>query len=198
MLDMSVPSVNSALQRARATLRRVLPERRMDSTVASEPTAAEREVLRRYIDASERADLHSLAALLREDARMAMPPHRGPLSAGRRSSSCGGRQSLGRTRSASSASFRPAPTASQQRRPTCGARVTTAIGRWRSTCCGSKTASWPRSPPSVPAGSRASGSPPRLAIPKAHHSRTRCRRDRRTIRKPPLSRPSSLPASRSG
>jgi RNA polymerase sigma-70 factor (ECF subfamily) len=77
MLDMSVASVNSALQRARATLRRVLPERRLDWTVASEPTAAEREVLRRYIDASERADLESLAALLREDARMAMPPQPG-------------------------------------------------------------------------------------------------------------------------
>ena len=77
MLDMSVASANSALQRARATLRRVLPEQRMDWTVASEPTAAEREVLRRYIDASERADLASLAALLREDARMAMPPQPG-------------------------------------------------------------------------------------------------------------------------
>ena len=82
MLDMSVASVNSALQRARATLRRVLPERRMDWTVASEPTAAEREVLRRYIDASERADLASLAALLREDARCAMPPQPG-VSVGR-------------------------------------------------------------------------------------------------------------------
>ena len=77
MLDMSVASVNSALQRARATLRSVLPERRMDWTVASEPTAAEREVLRRYIDASERADLQSLAALLREDVRCAMPPQPG-------------------------------------------------------------------------------------------------------------------------
>ena len=77
MLDMSVASVNSALQRARATLRSVLPERRMDWTVVSEPTAAEREVLRRYIDASERADLQSLAALLREDVRCAMPPQPG-------------------------------------------------------------------------------------------------------------------------
>jgi RNA polymerase sigma-70 factor (ECF subfamily) len=77
MLDMSVASVNSALQRARATLRSVLPERRIDWTVGSEPTVAEREVLRRYIDASERADLQSLAALLREDVRCAMPPQPG-------------------------------------------------------------------------------------------------------------------------
>jgi RNA polymerase sigma-70 factor (ECF subfamily) len=77
MLDMSVASVNSALQRARATLRAVLPDRRVDWTVPSEPTAQEREVLRHYIDASERADLRSLTALLREDARMAMPPQPG-------------------------------------------------------------------------------------------------------------------------
>lgn len=77
MLDMSVASVDSALQRARATLRSVLPERRIDWTVASDPTAAEREVLRRYIDASERADLESLAAMLRDDVRCAMPPQPG-------------------------------------------------------------------------------------------------------------------------
>ena len=77
MLDMSVASVNSALQRARATLRSVLPARRVDWAVVSESTAAEREVLRRYIDASERADLPSLAALLREDVRCAMPPQPG-------------------------------------------------------------------------------------------------------------------------
>ena len=77
MLDMSVASVNSALQRARATLRSVLPERRMDWTVVGEATAAEREVLRSYIDASERADLQSLATLLREDVRCAMPPQPG-------------------------------------------------------------------------------------------------------------------------
>jgi RNA polymerase sigma-70 factor (ECF subfamily) len=82
MLDMSVASVNSALQRARATLRSVLPPRRTDWTVTSEPTAAEREVLQRYIDASEQADFRSLAALLREDARMAMPPQPG-ISVGR-------------------------------------------------------------------------------------------------------------------
>ena len=77
MLDMSVASVNSALQRARATLRGVLPVRRMDWTVVGESTAEEREVMRRYIDASERADLQSLAALLRDDVRCAMPPQPG-------------------------------------------------------------------------------------------------------------------------
>jgi len=77
MLDMSVASVNSALQRARSTLRTVLPARRLDWTVVGESTTAEREVLRRYIDASERADLLSLGALLRDDVRCAMPPQPG-------------------------------------------------------------------------------------------------------------------------
>ena len=42
---------------------------------ASEPSAEERELLRRYVDAHERADVDALAALLREDARLTMPPH---------------------------------------------------------------------------------------------------------------------------
>ncbi|OKI23029.1 RNA polymerase subunit sigma-70 [Nocardiopsis sp. TSRI0078] len=73
-LDLSVPAVKSALQRARATLRRVLPERRADWGAATAPSQEERDVLRRYVDASQRADLDGLAALLREDARQTMPP----------------------------------------------------------------------------------------------------------------------------
>lgn len=73
-LELSVPAVKSALQRARATLRLHLPQRRADWGPATAPSAAERQVLRRYLEASERADLAALAALLREDARQAMPP----------------------------------------------------------------------------------------------------------------------------
>jgi RNA polymerase sigma-70 factor (ECF subfamily) len=40
-----------------------------------EPSAEERELLRRYIEAHERADVDALAELLREDARLTMPPH---------------------------------------------------------------------------------------------------------------------------
>jgi RNA polymerase sigma-70 factor, ECF subfamily len=75
LLEVSVASVNSALQRARATLRERLGERRTDWTRSSEPSAPERELLRRYVDAHERADADALAALLREDARLTMPPH---------------------------------------------------------------------------------------------------------------------------
>ncbi|GAA5041323.1 RNA polymerase sigma-70 factor (ECF subfamily) [Thermocatellispora tengchongensis] len=74
LLDASVASVNSALQRARATMREHLPERRTDWAPAAEPSHGERAVLRRYMAAVERADLAAVAALLAEDVRAAMPP----------------------------------------------------------------------------------------------------------------------------
>jgi RNA polymerase sigma-70 factor (ECF subfamily) len=75
LLEASLPSVNSALQRARATLRDRLGERRTEWARSSEPSEEERELLRRYVDAHERADADALAELLREDARLTMPPH---------------------------------------------------------------------------------------------------------------------------
>jgi RNA polymerase sigma-70 factor, ECF subfamily len=75
LLKASVASVNSALQRARATLRDRLPERRTEWAPSSGPSEEERELLRRYVEAHERADADALAELLREDARLAMPPH---------------------------------------------------------------------------------------------------------------------------
>jgi RNA polymerase sigma-70 factor, ECF subfamily len=69
LLDSTVASVNSTLQRARATIDRELP------TDLNPPEAeTERELLRRYIDAWERVDVDGLVALLREDATMTMPP----------------------------------------------------------------------------------------------------------------------------
>jgi RNA polymerase sigma-70 factor, ECF subfamily len=73
-LELSVAAANSALQRARATLRDRLGERTEWSRPAT-TTDAERALLRRYVDAHERADAGALAALLREDARLTMPPH---------------------------------------------------------------------------------------------------------------------------
>jgi RNA polymerase sigma-70 factor (ECF subfamily) len=75
LLEASVGSVNSALQRARATLRDRLPERRTEWAPSSGPSEEERELLRRYVEAHERADADALAELLREDARLVMPPH---------------------------------------------------------------------------------------------------------------------------
>src|SRR5262249_37159317 len=74
-LEMSVASVNSAHQRARATLPALRPVGRSD--VALSPaavTAADRATLASFMDAWERADTAALASLLREDARWAMPP----------------------------------------------------------------------------------------------------------------------------
>jgi RNA polymerase sigma-70 factor (ECF subfamily) len=75
LLEASIGSVNSALQRARATLRDRLPERRTEWARSVKPSEEERELLRRYMDAHERADADGLAELLREDARLTMPPH---------------------------------------------------------------------------------------------------------------------------
>ena len=74
MLNASVASVNSALQRARATLGDRLGESRTEwrRSAASEE---ERRLLRRYVEAHEQADVDALAELLREDARLVMPPH---------------------------------------------------------------------------------------------------------------------------
>ena len=71
LLDTTVPSVNSALQRARATLAS------QDLSV-SDPqtvTAAQEELLGRYVDAFERYDIELLVALLHTDAIQSMPPY---------------------------------------------------------------------------------------------------------------------------
>lgn len=74
LLEASVASVNSALQRARATLREHLPERRLEWAPGREPTSEERALLQRCLDATERSDPGAFAELMREDARFAMPP----------------------------------------------------------------------------------------------------------------------------
>jgi RNA polymerase sigma-70 factor, ECF subfamily len=75
LLEASVAAVNSALQRARATLQAHLPARRLEWAPSADPSEDERRLLRRYIDAYERGDGTALAALLRDDARLVMPPY---------------------------------------------------------------------------------------------------------------------------
>ena len=72
LLDTSVASVNSALQRARATLKEHAPS---PETMATEVDAAQRELLERYVDAFQRYDLDSLTKLIRRDATQSMPPY---------------------------------------------------------------------------------------------------------------------------
>jgi RNA polymerase sigma-70 factor (ECF subfamily) len=74
LLDLTVPAVNSLLQRARATLRRRLPERRSEWTRSPTVSAAELDLLRRYIAAAEAADATAFNALLADDVRQTMPP----------------------------------------------------------------------------------------------------------------------------
>jgi RNA polymerase sigma-70 factor (TIGR02960 family) len=73
-LDITVAAVNSATQRARATLRDRLPPHRSEWSVAA-PTGRERAVLARFIDAHERGDVAASVAMMREDIRVTMPPH---------------------------------------------------------------------------------------------------------------------------
>jgi RNA polymerase sigma-70 factor (ECF subfamily) len=73
LLDGSVASVNSALQRARATLAKRLPTEELDSLAA--PDEGQRALLDRYVQAWEMTDLDGLVALLREEAVLSMPPH---------------------------------------------------------------------------------------------------------------------------
>lgn len=70
LLDASVPAINSALQRARATMAAA------PSTEPPGPLTPDQEVLLgRYVDAFERYDMNALAALLHEDAIQTMPPY---------------------------------------------------------------------------------------------------------------------------
>jgi RNA polymerase sigma-70 factor (ECF subfamily) len=70
LLETTVASVNSALQRARATLAAVGGE------VDPQPLEDdERDLLERYVDAFERYDIEAFVALLHEDATQHMPPY---------------------------------------------------------------------------------------------------------------------------
>jgi RNA polymerase sigma-70 factor (ECF subfamily) len=72
LLDTTVASVNSALQRARATLATT----HADDAAPSEPTdEAHQALLARYVDAFERYDMDALTALLHHDATWNMPPY---------------------------------------------------------------------------------------------------------------------------
>src|SRR4051794_4836688 len=72
LLETSVASVNSALQRARATLE----ASNVSSTDPAPPLdEANRELLARYVEAFERYDMEALTSLIHEDATQSMPPY---------------------------------------------------------------------------------------------------------------------------
>ena len=79
LLGMSVASVNSALQRARAKLAeqgQSAPARNdSERLAAGDLSAAEEQLVQRYVDAFHRYDTEELAELLSEDAVLSMPPY---------------------------------------------------------------------------------------------------------------------------
>lgn len=113
-LETTVASVNSALQRARATLATL--DAAEDRPVL---TATQAAMVDRYVDAFERYDVEMLTGLLREDAILSMPPYtlwlQGPASIQRwlsgRGAGCRGSRLL-RTNACGAPAFgqyRPAP-----------------------------------------------------------------------------------------
>jgi RNA polymerase sigma-70 factor (ECF subfamily) len=74
LLGMSVVSANSALQRARQTLRQRWVGRDGNHRPAARFSQAERSLLAQMVDAWERGDASAVAALLRADVRLVMPP----------------------------------------------------------------------------------------------------------------------------
>lgn len=76
LLEMSVPAANSALQRARATLGDHARDRETRS-VGWQPSDDERRLLTEFMEATEKADMDTMATLLKEDAIFSMPPEPG-------------------------------------------------------------------------------------------------------------------------
>jgi len=74
-LGTSVPAVNSALQRARATAHQGMPDRSQQSTLRDLGELRTREIVQQYADAIERGDADTLVSMLTKDATWSMPPH---------------------------------------------------------------------------------------------------------------------------
>jgi RNA polymerase sigma-70 factor (ECF subfamily) len=74
ILETSVATVNSALQRARAKLERELPDRSQQDTLRALGDERSRELVARFVDAWNRADVAGIVAMLSEEASFSMPP----------------------------------------------------------------------------------------------------------------------------
>jgi RNA polymerase sigma-70 factor (ECF subfamily) len=73
-LETTTASVNSALQRARATVERKLPDETQQATLRTLGDDELRELVDAYVDAWERNDVAAVVSMLSEDATFAMPP----------------------------------------------------------------------------------------------------------------------------
>jgi RNA polymerase sigma-70 factor (ECF subfamily) len=73
-LDTSVPSVNSALQRARETVDKRLPDRSQQVTLRSLGDARMKEIVEDYMEAMRGGDVQRVVSMLTEDVAWSMPP----------------------------------------------------------------------------------------------------------------------------
>ena len=85
LLDTSVAAANSALQRARATLREQLPEPPADRAAAADLSDDERALLQGFIDTHERGDVAAAAAMCATTSGSPCRPTRGSTRESRRS-----------------------------------------------------------------------------------------------------------------
>ena len=74
LLDTSVAAANSAVQRARATMKEHLPARRSEWT-AEKKGPTEKKLLEMFIDAHERCDAEAAVAISAREIRLTMPPN---------------------------------------------------------------------------------------------------------------------------
>ena len=74
LLETTVASVNSALQRARRTIDERLPDESQQQTLRALGDERLREIVERYVDAMDRGDVDAVVAMLAEDAAWSMPP----------------------------------------------------------------------------------------------------------------------------
>lgn len=74
LLELTVAAVTSALQRAHATMKTLVPTGRTEWAPLAPPTREQRALLAQYIAAWEKGDAADLTRLLRDDVRWAMPP----------------------------------------------------------------------------------------------------------------------------
>jgi len=156
LLELGVAAVNSALQRARATLREHLPADRREDWTAPAVSESERALLDGFIDSHERGDTDAALALIADDVRVTMPPN--PfLYEGRDAVLALMRQAFDDPASATGGSSPRGRTASLRPPATCARPARRSTARSSSTCCAWPTAGSPRSRRSTRRCSRRSG-----------------------------------------
>jgi hypothetical protein len=122
ILETTVASINSALQRARRASDERLPERTQQVTLRSVGDVRLRDLVERFVNAFDRGDVGAILSLLDEDATFAISPSRELVSRPRRD-----RRLVAHARRAE----RPAPRSDPRQRPARARRPAAGSRRWR-------------------------------------------------------------------